>query len=58
MASTAYAIRPIQQQHLLRAAYIWLRSRPQYCGYQLQFDAFLIDKQDQTRRIENACSLL
>jgi len=57
LATAAYAISPAQQQRLLRAADTWMGSKPEYRGYQLQFDAFLIDGKGTTRRIENAFSL-
>jgi len=57
LTSAAYAISPTQQQRLLRAADTWMGNKPEYRGYQLQFDAFLIDAKGSTRRIENAFSL-
>ena len=57
LASAAYTIAPAQQQRLLRAADTWMGKKPEYAGYGLQFDAFLIDASGQTRRIENAFSL-
>ena len=57
LATAAYSILPTQQQRILRAADTWMGNKSEYAGYALQFDAFLIDGQGQTRRIENAFSL-
>ena len=57
LATAAYAIAPAQQQRILRAADTWMGGKPEYTGYRMQFDAFLIDGSGHIRRIENAFSL-
>lgn len=57
LAAAAYAIAPAQQQRILRSADTWMGGKPEYAGYGMQFDAFLVDGAGQTRRIENAFRL-
>ncbi len=57
LRTAAYAISADQQQRLLRAADTWMGTKPQYAGFGLRFDAFLIDRAGQTRHIENAFGL-
>ena len=57
LATAAYSISPTQQQRILRAADTWMGGKPEYAGFGLQFDAYLVDAAGQTRRIENAFSL-
>ena len=57
LTTAAYSIAPAQQQRILRSADTWMGSKPEYAGYRMQFDAFLVDGTGQIRRIENAFSL-
>ena len=57
MDAAKYAITPQQQQRLLRAADTWMGGKPEYRGFGLRFDAFLVDKDGATKHIENAFTL-
>ena len=57
LSEAAYAIQPVQQQRLIKAADTWLSNKVEYKGYRMRFDAMLIDKTGQLKCIENAFGL-
>lgn len=54
--NAAYAIKPMQQQRLIRGAKNFLKNHPQYAGYDIRFDAVLVTLPFSIRRISNAWS--
>ena len=56
LENAAYAIKPAQQQRLIRGAKSFLKSNPQYAVYDLRFDAILITFPLSVRHIPNAWS--
>lgn len=57
LSTAAHAILPAQQQRILRAADTWMGGKPEFKGYRMRFDAFLMANDGQTRLIENAFGL-
>ena len=54
--NAAYAIKPEQQQRLIRGARNFIKHNPQYIGYDMRFDAILINLPFSIRHISNAWS--
>lgn len=50
----AYAIHPMQQQRIVRGAEAFLQKHPQYCEYDIRFDAILVTFPLRIRHIKNA----
>jgi putative endonuclease len=50
----AYAIRPAQQQRILRGARSFVKNNPQYGGCDMRFDAILVALPWHIRHIPNA----